>query len=113
MKKKVTKVLRELNVSPALKGYEYIRTGIVMVLEDKKLLKSITGALYINIAKEHDETPARVERAIRHAIETSVFNADKEALAKYINTRFRKELYKPTNSEYIAAIVDYIEVFMD
>ena len=47
----------------------YLRDAIMMSVDDKEMLNSITKILYPSIAKQHGTTPSRVERAIRHAIE--------------------------------------------
>ena len=109
--KRVTEILRELNVSPANKGYRYLRQAIVMCSENGNLLRNITKGVYTEIAKKESDTPSCVERSIRHAIEESLTKPNIDALAKYISPRFKDVLYKPKNSEYIAALTDYIEVF--
>mgnify|MGYP002508524654 CR=1 FL=1 len=42
-----------------------------MSVNDKEMLASVTKILYPTIAKKHQTTPSRVERAIRHAIEVA------------------------------------------
>ena len=42
-----------------------------MSVADQDMLTSVTKVLYPNIAKKHQTTPSRVERAIRHAIEVA------------------------------------------
>lgn len=113
LNKRVTEILRELNVSPANKGYRYLRQAIIMCLEDSRLLRKITKGVYAEIAKEWSDTPTCVERSIRHAIGESLTNPNFEALGKYINPRLKDgfEECNVKNSEYIAAVVDYIEVF--
>ena len=52
-----------------IKGYQYLRDAIILSVNDMEMLNSITKILYPTIAKRHQTTPSRVERAIRHAIE--------------------------------------------
>ncbi len=65
----VTNMIHEIGVPAHIKGYQYLRDAIMMAVEDMNMLNSITKILYPTIAKNHQTTPSRVERAIRHAIE--------------------------------------------
>ena len=67
----VTNVIHEVGVPAHIKGYQYLRTAIVMCVEDMEMLSSITKLLYPTIAKKYKTTSSRVERAIRHAIEVA------------------------------------------
>lgn len=64
----IKKYLIEKGVKPHLKGFDYLVTSIALCT-NKKYLWNITRELYPEIAKRNDDTPSRVERAIRHAIE--------------------------------------------
>ena len=65
----VTDFIHELGVPAHIKGYQYIRSAIMMVVENMDLLNFITKQLYPEIAKAYNTTASRVERAIRHSIE--------------------------------------------
>ena len=47
-----------------IKGYQYLRSSILMAVQDMDILDSITKQLYPSIAKAYATTPSRVERAI-------------------------------------------------
>ena len=66
-----TKILHELGVPSHIKGYQYIREGIMMLYEKPEVIGGITKELYPEVASKFDTTVSRVERAIRHAIEVS------------------------------------------
>ncbi len=68
----VTDIIHEIGVPACQKGYQYLRDAIMMSVEDMEMLNSITKILYPTIAKKHQTTPSRVERAIRHAIEVAL-----------------------------------------
>lgn len=67
----VTNIIHEVGVPAHIKGYQYLRDGIIMVIENIDVLNQITKQLYPDLAKKHKTTPSRVERAIRHAIEVA------------------------------------------
>ena len=64
----ITQILHEIGVPAHIKGYQYLRDAITISVEDQDMLTSVTKVLYPTIAKKHQTTPSRVERAIRHAI---------------------------------------------
>jgi two-component system response regulator (stage 0 sporulation protein A) len=67
----ITNIIHEVGVPAHIKGYQYLRHAITMVVEDMDLLSAVTKELYPAIAKKNNTTPSRVERAIRHAIEVA------------------------------------------
>lgn len=67
----VTNVIHEVGVPAHIKGYQYLREAIIMVINDIDVINQITKCLYPQIANKFHTTPSRVERAIRHAIEVA------------------------------------------
>ncbi len=67
----VTNVIHEVGVPAHIKGYQYLREAIMMVIKDTEVINQITKQLYPEIAAKYHTTPSRVERAIRHAIEVA------------------------------------------
>lgn len=65
----VTNIIHEMGVPAHIKGYQYLRDAIKMVVDEVNLLGGVTKELYPLIAQKYSTTPSRVERAIRHAIE--------------------------------------------
>jgi two-component system response regulator (stage 0 sporulation protein A) len=100
----ISEKLNQLGVPASLKGYRYMITAIKEVLRDETMLDGVTKILYPQIAKEHNSTPQRVEKAIRHAIEVAWARNDgcrpKAALPCLENTG----KVRPTNSEFIAVV---------
>ena len=87
-----------------------MRYGIILCMCDNENLSSITKFLYPAIAKKFDTTPSRVERAIRHAIEVVFNRGDLELLLQYFGYSINPQKGKATNSEFIATIVDKLEL---
>ena len=71
LEKDVTEMIHEIGVPAHIKGYHYLRDAILMAIEDMDVLNAITKVLYPTVAKRHQTTSSRVERAIRHAIEVA------------------------------------------
>ncbi len=107
LKNMISKLLNRMGITASIKGYHFIRTGVVMVIENKEAILSVTKGLYPDIAKEYNTTAEKVERAIRHAIETAWKRAGKEIfyeLAGYYMVS------KPTNSQFIATMSEYFRM---
>lgn len=82
----IEKYLIRVGIKPHLKGFYFLSDAIDLVMKDVKYLQKMTTRLYPFIAEKHDETPSKVERAMRHAIETSTL----------------KRKPKPTNAQFIS-----------
>lgn len=108
----VTVAIQRIGIPPHIRGYQYVRDAIMMVVQDMSLLKAVTTQLYPRIAEKYDTLPTRVERALRHAIEVAWTRGDMEAIQEYFGFTVNSEKGKPTNSEFIAMIADRIKICM-
>lgn len=106
----VTKLLHELGVPSHIKGYQYIREGIIMLFENPNMIGGITKELYPEIASKYDTTVSRVERAIRHAIEVSWNRGDWKLMEEIFGHSVDIDKAKPTNSEFIVTISDKLRL---
>ena len=106
----VTNIIHEVGVPAHIKGYQYLRDGIIMVVEDMDVLNQITKQLYPDLAKKHKTTPSRVERAIRHAIEVAWNRGEINTIENIFGYTVDSNKGKPTNSEFIAMIGDKIRL---
>lgn len=102
----ITEVMRKIGVPAHIKGYQYIRTGIIMAVHDIAVLNYITKLLYPSIAKQYNTTSSSVERAIRHAIDVAWSRGDAATLQDIFGCTISATRGKPTNSEFIAQIAD-------
>lgn len=106
----VTNIIHEMGIPAHVKGYHYLRAAILMVVDEINLLGAITKELYPLIAKTHDTTPSRVERAIRHAIELAWDRGNVEMMTKFFGYTINLQRGKPTNSEFIAMVADKLRI---
>lgn len=106
----VTDMIHEVGVPAHIKGYQYLRDAIIMVIKEPEMLNSITKILYPTIAKRNQTTPSRVERAIRHAIEVAWSRGNMEIINTLFSYTVSTGKGKPTNSEFIALIADKIRL---
>lgn len=106
----VTNIIHQMGVPAHIKGYQYLRDAILMVINDVSLLGAVTKELYPTIANKYLTTPSRVERAIRHAIELAWDRGNVEMMNKYFGYTINIQRGKPTNSEFIAMVADKLRI---
>jgi len=112
LEKTVTSIFHRIGVPAHIKGYTYLRDAIMMVMKDTDLINSITKQLYPGVAKMHNTSSSRVERAIRHAIEVAWDRGDTDTLNTLFGFTINQNKGKPTNSEFIAMISDKLRLEM-
>ena len=110
LESKVTNMIHEIGIPAHIKGYHYLRDAIIMSVEDMDVLNAITKILYPTVAKKHQTTASRVERAIRHAIEVAWGRGKLDTLDELFGYTVSNGKGKPTNSEFIALIADTIRL---
>ena len=106
----VTNVIHEIGVPAHIKGYQYLREAIMMVVSDIDIINQITKQLYPEIAHKYHTTPSRVERAIRHAIEVAWGRGQQDIVESIFGYTVSASKGKPTNSEFIAMIADKLRL---
>ena len=106
----VTKILHELGVPSHIKGYQYIREGIMIIYKNPDVIGGITKELYPDIANKFDTTVSRVERAIRHAIEVSWNRGNWDLMEDIFGHSVDIDKAKPTNSEFIVTVADKLRL---
>lgn len=106
----ITNLIHEIGVPAHIKGYQYLRDAITIVVNDMDILCAVTKELYPMIAKMNDTTPSRVERAIRHAIEVAWNRGRIETIDALFGYTVKNDKGKPTNSEFIAIIADKLRL---
>ena len=106
----VTNVIHEIGVPAHIKGYQYLREAIMMVVNDIDIINQITKQLYPDIAHKYHTTPSRVERAIRHAIEVAWGRGQQDTVENIFGYTVSASKGKPTNSEFIAMIADKLRL---
>lgn len=106
--KKIFDILKEIGVPMHLKGYRFLKTAIEEAFKDVDILDSISKKLYPMVAKKHNATSNQVERAIRHSIEVACNQSDENILIYYFGNTIKTQKAMPTNSQFIATVVEHI-----
>ena len=107
---KISDMLHNLGVPSHIRGYQYIRDSIMIMYNEKNMLKGITKEIYPELANKYQTTSSRVERAIRHAIEVSWTRGDYTLMEKYFGNSLDLDKSKPTNSEFLVTLTDRLRL---
>lgn len=110
LEQEVTEMILSLGIPAHIKGYQYVREGIMLATQDMNNLNYITKLLYPTIAKKYKTSAGSVERAIRHAIEVAWNRGNYNKIEELFGYTVSAGKGKPTNSEFIALIADKIRL---
>ncbi len=106
----ITTIIHDIGVPAHIKGYQYLREGILMVYHNIDILGGVTKILYPALADKFNTTPSRVERAIRHALEVAWTRGNIDSISHLFGYTVNISKSKPTNSEFIAMIADRLRL---
>lgn len=107
---KISSIFLIVGIPAHVKGYQYLREAIKLVLDDSTRINRITKELYLMIADKYETTPSKVERAIRHAIKVAWSRGNLENLNQVFGCHVFNNDQKPTNGEFIALIAERLTV---
>ena len=110
LERRITSVISEIGIPAHINGYQYLRNAIMMSIESPDAINAVTKIIYPTIAKSYETSPSRVERAIRHAIEVAWSRGNIDTLDSIFGYTVDDSRGKPTNSEFIAIVADFIRL---
>lgn len=97
---KIDTVLRELGHPENLTGTQLLR----MAAKVYEPGMGLTKELYPALARAVDSTPSRVERSMRHSIESAWLRSPVEVQIKWFGNTINPNTGKPTVGEYVATV---------
>lgn len=106
----VVSLIHEIGIPSHIMGYQYLKDAVHITMRDRDTINSITKVLYPEIATKNNTTSSRVERAIRHAIEIAFTRGNAEFFTSLFGYSINPATGKPTNSEFIAVLSDYLRM---
>lgn len=102
----ITNLFLVLGIPAHIKGYQYLREAVRLVLDNPDVINRITKELYPAVARRFDTSASKVERAMRHAIGVAWSRGRLETVNQMYGARVFRREDKPTNGEFIALISD-------
>ena len=110
LEERIANLFLTVGIPAHIKGYQYLREAVKMVLDNPDLMGRITKELYPGIARRFGTTSSKVERAIRHAIEVAWNRGRIDALDEAFGKNVCSLEDKPTNGEFIALVADRLRI---
>lgn len=110
LEERIANLFLTVGIPAHIKGYQFLREAVRMVIENPELINRITKELYPGIAHRFGTTSSKVKRAIRHAIEVAWNRGRIEALDEAFGRNVCSLEDKPTNGEFIALVADRLSV---
>ena len=110
LEERIANLFLTVGIPAHIKGYQYLREAVKMVIDNPDLMGRITKELYPGIAHRFGTTSSKVERAIRHAIEVAWNRGRIEALDEAFGRNVCSLDDKPTNGEFIALVSDRLRI---
>lgn len=107
---RLSNIFLSLGIPAHIKGYQFLREAVKLVLDNPDSINRITKELYPTIARRFGTSASKVERAIRHAIEVGWSRGRVESLNRAFGCRVATPEDKPTNGEFIALIADKLSL---
>ncbi len=106
-KNMISKALYSFGANPANLGFKYSRDAVMILLDDPSKTKNIMKGVYSEIAKLHNSTIQRVERGIRHLIQS--LENPKQANEYFGYQAFGKSGTVPTSKNFLSSIMLQIQ----
>ncbi len=107
----LTDILHEIGIAASLLGYTFLKRAIEMAFINIDCITlGITKVVYPTIALMYKTTASKVERSMRHAIESGWLRSDVTIVEKIFSYSYSITRGKPTNGEFVANIADYLMV---
>ena len=110
LEERIANLFLTVGIPAHIKGYQFLREAVRMVIDQPDMMGRITKELYPGIARRFGTTSSKVERAIRHAIEVAWNRGRIEALDEAFGKNVCSLDDKPTNGEFIALVADRLSV---
>lgn len=107
--KEATSQLLQLGFLARQRGYRYLREAILVVCQEPDTITSVTKLLYPEVARRFNTTDKQVERAIRNSIETAWIKGNQDALHEMFGESYTQGDLRPTNSEVIETLANYVD----
>lgn len=102
----ISKLCIEVGITPYLSGYKYVKEAILLMVSEPERYKNVTKTLYPKIAEKFNSSAIRVERSIRHALNTANTSEKIEKLNEFLNIKALNKGERITNSQFILTVAD-------
>ena len=108
IEEKVDNLMHDIGTPPYIKGYEYIKEAVIMLV--KQPHAKISVELYPDLAKKFNTTPGCLERSIRHAKEVTWARGNIELMKEIFGNTVDTSKKKTTNKQFLVTLAKRIRL---
>ncbi len=108
LRHEIHEMMLQIGIPANLVGHPQMAYGVELAVKNPNIINAMTKEFYPAVAEQFNTTPARTERAFRHAIEVAWTRCDYDVLNYYFGNSISANRSKPTNSEFVARIANII-----
>lgn len=105
----IQELLLDIGFPQHVYGYKYTMYSLELIMENPEILHHITKELYPEVAKQFASTPARVERAIRTAIQITWLYGNLSMINTIFGNTIRSDKGVPTNTQLLAGLYFFLK----
>lgn len=102
-----------MGIPPHYKGYRYLMEGVWLACQHPRWLNAVTTRLYPAIGKRFATGGVQVERAMRYALDATWEKGELDELYRLFPYEVRPDSGKPTNSAFLAKMVNFVLLEID
>ena len=106
LENKINKILANIGIPSHLSGNYYLKFIILKIINNENYLN--INELYSITSKELNVKRYAIERSIRYAIKQAFKNIDIKVINKFFGNTINKSKKRPTSSEFVFSIANYI-----
>ena len=105
---KAIKALLNLGISLNVKGYNYLRDGILTCVMYEEHKPDFSKELYSQLAKNYNTSVSAVDQAIRHAIKSGWYRRNTEFAKELFGCTLQSSVGIPSAMVYILTVANWI-----
>ena len=105
---RIEKMLRELGIPEHLNGFSFLRSALLLLVEQPELCQVVSTVLYPQVARAYNTSVGTVERGIRYAIETGWMRCDERTQRRIFGNQIDPQKAKPTNCQFLICVSNLI-----
>jgi two-component system response regulator (stage 0 sporulation protein A) len=107
----VAEVIFAFGIPASVKGYHYLREGIIYMVLNPLPTDCLTRHLYPYLGRMFHKTSSSIESGIRRAIEYLPARADEAVLRRYFGVGYTyNEFWRPSNAEFISVVAEKVRL---
>lgn len=106
VEKRIDILCMGVGIPSHIRGYHYLREAILICMDNPGCTSRVTRELYPRVAEKFNTSSARVERAIRHAMDVADIRKQQGRISAIFEKEFHHDKHKLTSTEFITLATD-------